>query len=192
MMNNSLYGNYRTRTFAEIFPTVEEFVAEYTNSALSRLSQKDITVLYYLLYGNYGNSSIASSDENLFKYKMFSVIFEYGPTWAKRLEIQEKLRNLTEEELITGGRAIYNHATNPSSLPSTSSLEELDYIDNQSTTNYKKSKLEGYSLLVGLLETNITEQFIKKFRKLFIAVVEPESPLWYAMEEVNYGFGSNS
>lgn len=118
---------------------------------------------------------------------MFSIIFEYGPTWAKRLEIQDKLRDLTEEELITGGRAIYNHATNPSSLPSTSALEELDYIDNQSTTNYKKSKIEGYSLLIGLLETDVTEQFIRKFRKLFIAIVEPELPLWYAMEEVEYG-----
>ena len=181
-MNNSLYGNYRTRTFSEIFPAAENFMAEYDNSFLSKLENKDVEVLYYLLYGKYGNSCIASSDENQFKYRLFSIIFSYGPTWAKRLEIQEKLRDLSEEDLITGGRAIYNHATNPSQAPATASLEELAYIDNQSTSNFKKSKIEGYSLLMGLLETDITEDFLRKFRTLFITVVEPELPLWYETE----------
>ena len=192
MMNNSLYGNYRTRKFSEIFPKVEEFVAEYAATPLNVISQTDATVLYYLLYGHYGNSSIASSDENQFKFKLFSIIFEYGPTWSKRLEIQKQVRELTEEDLIAGGRAIYNHASNPETAPSTSSLEELNYIDNQSTTNYKKSKVEGYALLMGLLETDVSAEFINKFKKLFITVVEPEYPLWYAMEEENYGISSDN
>jgi hypothetical protein len=78
---------------------------------------------------------------------MFSVIFQYGPTWEKKLDIQEKLRDLTEAEILAGAKAIYNHAFNPETTPSTASLEELNYINDQNITNYKKSKLEAYSIL---------------------------------------------
>lgn len=191
-MYNSLYGNFRTRKFADIFPTVDEFITEYAATPLNVISQQDATVLYYLLYGNYGNSCIASDDENQFKYKLYSIIFEYGPTWAKRLEVQKTIRELTENDLISGGKAIYNHASNPETLPSTATLEELNYIDNQSTTNYKKSKIEGYAMLIDLLDTDVTAEFINKFKKLFIMIVEPELPLWYAMEGVNYGISDDN
>ena len=183
MMNNSLYGNYRTRTFADIFPDYPTFAADVENSKLNKLDPAHLEIAYYLLYARYGNNPIANSDENQFRYKLFSFLFMYGPTWSKRLDVQEKLRDLSEEEIITGSKAVFNHAANPSTSPSTSSLEELIYIDNQSTSNYKKSKLEGYSLLLSLLETDVTEEFIGKFKKLFITVVLPEMPLWYATEE---------
>jgi hypothetical protein len=78
---------------------------------------------------------------------MFSVIFQYGPTWQKRLDIQAKIRGLTDSDILIGSKAIYNTALNPSTAPSTGSLEELTYINSQNTTNYKKSKLEAYAQL---------------------------------------------
>lgn len=149
------------------------------------LEAADLKILYYLLYGQYGNSVIASSDTEQFKYKVYSIIFMYGPTWCKRLEVQKRLRELNETDLITGGKAIYNHAFNPDTAPSTSTLEELLAINDQNTTNYKKSKMEGYSILLSLLETDVTKEFLDKFKKLFITVVEPELPLWYEMEDKN-------
>ena len=68
----------------------------------------------------------------------------YGPTWEKRLDIQEKLRNISDDELRLGSKAIYNHALNPSTAPSTQALEELSYINDQSTSNYRKSKMDAY------------------------------------------------
>jgi hypothetical protein len=106
----------------------------------------------------------------------------YGPSWAKRLDIQDKLRKLTEEELLTGGRAIHNHAYNDGSQPTTASLEALDYINDQNTTNYKKSKMEGYEMLATLIETDVSKEFIDKFRPLFLKFVSPEVPLWYKNE----------
>ena len=78
---------------------------------------------------------------------------------------------------------INNQAVNPSSAPSTSSTTELDKIDAQTTNRWVKSPLEGYANLMVLLEKDATEEFLSKFRKLFISVVEPEIPLWYVSEE---------
>lgn len=185
MMNNSLYGNFRQPKFTDIWGDIDTFLLDVQNSELSVLEAADLKILYYLLYGQYGNSVIASSDTEQFKYKVYSIIFMYGPTWCKRLEVQKRLRELNETDLITGGKAIYNHAFNPDTAPSTSTLEELLAINDQNTTNYKKSKMEGYSILLSLLETDVTKEFLDKFKKLFITVVEPELPLWYEMEDKN-------
>ena len=180
---SSLYGNFRTRTFTDIYTELETFKEDYANCGIPvTLSDNNLTTLYYLLYARYGNSCISSSDENQFKYKVFSTIFMYGPAWQKRLEIQDKLVKLSDEEIVKGTTAIHNSALNPSQSPSTQSLEELNYINSQNTTKYKKSKIEGYATIYALIETDVTEEFIGKFKKLFITVVEPELPLWYQTE----------
>lgn len=174
---SSLYGNFRTRTFADIYTNLDDFQTDYTGNGIPEtLTNQNLKTLYYLLYARYGNSCVASSDENQFKYKLFSTIFMYGPAWQKRLEIQAKLLGLTDDEIVKGTIAIHNTALNPSTTPS---LEELDYINAQNTTKYKKSKIEGYATLYGLIESDVTEEFVEKFKKLFITVVEPEKPLWY-------------
>jgi hypothetical protein len=180
---SSLYGNFRTRSFADIYTDLAAFKTDYTTNGIPEtLSETNLTTIYYLLYARYGNSSIASSDETQFKYKLFSTIFMYGPAWQKRLEIQKKLLELSDDEIVKGTTAIYNTALNPSQSPSTQSLEELNYINSQNTTKYKKSKIEGYATLYSLIETDVTEEFIDKFKKLFITIVEPELPLWYITE----------
>ena len=180
---SSLYGNFRTRTFAEIWNEEEAFESDYNDNGIpTTISNVSIKTLFYLLYARYGNSNIASSDENQFKYKVFSTIFMYAPAWEKRLEIQKKLINLTDEEIIKGSTAVYNSALNPSQAPSTDTLEEIAYINQQNTTKYKKSKMDAYATLYSLIETDVTEQLIERFKKLFITVVEPDGPLWYKTE----------
>lgn len=179
----SEYGNYRTKTFTNIYDSVETFLADYTNVGIpAKISQDSATTLYYLLYARYGNDSIINSDENQFKYKLFSIIFQYGPTWEKKLDIQDKLRALSEDDLTRGTTAIHNSAMNPGTEPSTQSLEELEYINSQNTTKYKKSKLDAYTDLLVLLESDVTEAFLKKFSRLFITILEPREPLWYETE----------
>ena len=183
MWNNSVYGNYRTRKFTDIWTTAADFLKDYKAAAIPQvLSDEDATTLYYLLYARYGNSSIANADENQFKYKCFSTIYQYGATWARRNSIQKKLRELTEDEILAGTRAVNNHAFNPQTAPSTNSEEILDYINEQAVTKYKKSVMDGYALLWGILRDNFTEEFINRFRYHFLVVVEPQLPLWYVTE----------
>ena len=177
----SLYGNYRQVKFTDVYPDADTFVTDYNESALpTTISNDTATTLYYLLYSRYGNSVIASSDTNRFKYDLFATIFSYAPTWEKRLDVQEKLRKMSDAELFTGQTTIQNHSFNPSTAPSTSTLDELTTINEQTTQKGKRDKLTAYVELSRALWTDVTEQFLDKFQKLFLIILQPELPLWYA------------
>lgn len=182
---SSLYGNYRTRTFSDIFESAEVFTEELNSSpigvALNKYKEfsKYSSLLFYILYANYGNSNIASSDEDRFKYKLFTTIFQYGPTWAKELTIQKEIHDADIEEFMKGSRQVFNTANNPSVAPSTNTLDELPYINQQSVNRFERSKAEAYNLVLSLLKKDVTAEFVDRFKKLFITIVEPESPLWY-------------
>ena len=186
---SNMIPQYDTKLFCEIYDNAEDFVDDYKDSGLydavsvgtppvlhlnNSLSDQEATILFYLLYAKYGNNPIANLDETQFKYKLWATIFQYGPAWSKKLEIQKKLRELTDEDIRLGSKAIYNHAYNPSTSPSTSTLDELTAINEQNTTNYKKSKLEGYTALWDLLVADVSEAFVKKFEKLFKQFISPE------------------
>lgn len=184
---NTYYGTYRTRTFSDIFPSFEEFEAEYEANPLKADLGQGLTLaqLYYMLYAHYGNSHIAYSDENQFKYYLYTIIFQHGPAAGKERYIQDQLRSISDEDLMLGGKAIYNHSYNPSTEPSTSTLEELLTINDQNTTNYKKSQMEGYAILLSLLKKDVLDEFIHKFARLFIKVAASDAPLLYATLEEN-------
>lgn len=84
---------------------------------------------------------------------------------------------------MTGSRQVYNHASNPATDPSTADLEELDYINDQNTANYKRGKLEAYDTLWNMLKVDVTSDFINRFTVCFKRFVAPERPLLYVTED---------
>lgn len=182
--NPSVFGNFRTRNFNEIYPDIEKFkedFTEYSNVGLNPnfTNEQTIQTIYYLLSARYGNSTISNFDVNQFKMKLFSIIFQYGPTWEKNLDIQKNLRSLSDKELTEGSKQIFNHSYNPSAPPTTNTDEELPTINDQNVNKSKRSKLDAYSLLMTTLRRDVTEEFIVKFKNLFLVIVEPYSPLYY-------------
>lgn len=185
---NRILPQYSTVTFTQVWDQVEDFMQDFNNNGLIDAAHPPIAAasaqqLYYLLYARFGNNPIANRDINQWKYKMFSVIVQYGPTWEKKLEVQSKLRGLTDDELRLGAKVVYNTALNPETAPSTATLEELQYINQQNTSNYKKGKLDGYAILVALLEDDLTYKFLNKFQHCFKQFVAPEDPLLFVTEE---------
>lgn len=175
---------FNTKTFSEIYEDVDAFYADYTTVGIpTTITETSARTLFFLLYARYANNPIANFDINQWKYKLFSIIFQYGPTWEKRLELQKKLRDLTDTDLTLAFKGIYNHAFNPSTAPNTSSLEELTYINDQNTTTSKRGKLDAYGQLWDLLDTDVTEEFIRKFIEIFKKFVAPERPLLYVTDE---------
>lgn len=190
MTCNNMFGNFRTKTFAEVFTddaldSVVVFKSIFENSGIPlKINDESLTTLFYLLYARYANSHIASFDENQFLYKLQSIVFMYGPTWEKRVEIQDRLRALDEKDLLKGSQAIYNsaHAPGTEMAGMVDDDGKVDYISGQNTTDYRKSKMEAYAALASLLETDVTKEFIDRFASLFLKIVEPYSPLWYVTE----------
>ena len=170
---------YSTKSLTDVWEDASTFLDEYKaspfyNAAGCSLLDSNITLTYYLLYNKYGNTPIANLDENQFKFRIFGTIMQYGPTWEQKLKIQEKLRSLgldDTSDIYKGSKAIYNHANNPETTPTTADLEEINYINDQSTSGYKKSKLEGLALFAESLRDDVTSSYIDKFRKMFRQIV---------------------
>lgn len=181
--NYTYYGKYRTPKFTDIYPSVNDFLNDYNTveipATLNAESKLTPTLLYYLLYSNYGNDHIKANDVNRFKYKLFSIIWQYGPLVDKERSIQDKLRALSDDEISEGSIQIYNNADNPSTDPSTNTSEYLQYIKSQNVTKNKKGKLESYALLEQLLRRDVVQEFLNRFKPLFLDVVEPEQSLLY-------------
>ena len=197
-MSNSMLPQYSTVLFTDVWDDVTEFVADYKNNGIpyqysylnngstvtvQTVSDTNIQTLFYLLYAKYGNNPIANRDITQFKYKVFSLIYQYGPDWQKKLEVQYKLRGLTEDDLLKGSFAMYNAAVNPSTEPTVAATTELNYINQQNTTRLTRGLLEGYNMLLGLLENDVTEEFVKRFNICFKKFVSSERPLIYVSEE---------
>lgn len=197
---NRMLPEYSTVLFTDVWDEASEFAEDYKASAFydaytdtsglhlqNSLSDDNIAKLFWLLYAKYGNNPIANRDPNQFIAKVFATIFQYGPTWQKKLDTQIKIRDLTADDIRLGSKAIYNQAVNPSTEPTTSTLEEITYINTQNTTNYKKGPLDGYAMLLELLDTDVTKEFIDKFKICFKVFVQPERPLIYVEEDEDDG-----
>lgn len=180
----TMLPRYSTMLLTDIYSSPEEFVEEYQSNGIPEtISVDKVQLLFYLLFARYGNNPIANFSIEQFKARLWSTVFQYGPTWEKRLELQQKIRNLTDDEILIGSKAIYNHAFNPSTEPGTGALEELPYINEQNATNYKRSKIEAYQMVWDALRTDVSELFLNQFKKLFRIVVSPERPTLYVEEE---------
>jgi hypothetical protein len=182
---SSYYGCYNTRTFINIFQSVEGFANSYIVSPLNNdeLEYSDLKLIYYLLYSRYGNSHIASSDENQFEYNLYSIIWQYAPDWKKQVSVQKRLRALSEQELLTGSKGIYNTILNPATVTDVTSDELLTTVNQQNTQTFKKGLISAYADLIALLKHDVTEEFLRRFKKLFINVLQPDYPLLYEENE---------
>ena len=166
----------QTKTFNQVWKNYDLFKADYDVSPFAGIIKVDnLPILYYLLYAKFGNSFITNLDENQWKFKVFSTIWKYGPAWEKKLDIQAELKklNIESEDFLQGAKAIYNKALNPETEPSTSTLHELQYINEQNTTNYEKSKMDALTQLWNLIATDVTESFLERFAPLFKKIWNP-------------------
>lgn len=175
---------YETKKFNEIYENVEDFITDFnTFTALKKITETSARTTWYLLTARYGSSPISNQSVDLFKIKVFSLMYQYGPSWEKKLSIQETVRNLSVSDLQTGNKVIYNKALNPDTAPSTSTTNEISYINEQTVQKTTKSPLQAYNELKMLLEDDVTEFYISKFKKLFRNVVLDDNVLLYANEE---------
>ena len=169
--------------FREAYSDPDTFYADYISYGIpTTISETNCKTLFYLLYAKYGNSHFANRDLVQSKLKIFSTIFKYGPTWEKKLAIQKALRDLDLADLQEGSKQITNHANNPNTAPSTTALDELEYIDEQHAVNYKKNKVDAYATLWNMLATDVTEDFLSRFNKIFTFVTLEEDVYLYEEE----------
>ena len=157
------------KTFNQVYEDYDDFYTDYLGMPLTMqvIDTDSLITLYVLLVGRYGNSRIANLDITQFKYKLFGTIFQYGGTWEKKVDIQKAIRQLSLDEVKKGATNIYNRALNPEVEPSTQTTEELTYINEQNVQKFLKNDSQAYMEWMGILEEDVTEYFLEKFRYLF-------------------------
>lgn len=142
MSNVEMFPQYDTKLMTDVWSQASDFLTDYQNAGIpTTISNQNATTLYYLLYAKYGNTPIANYDENQWKYKMFSIIFQYGPTWEKRLDIQTTLRGLQIADLVDNGS--YRALTSQSGTETSSKTGS----DNNTRTLNTTEKNTGTSSL---------------------------------------------
>ena len=180
----SSWVEYNTLLFTDVWDEVAKFIKDYQTSGIPTTISKDsATTLFYLLYARYGNTPISAMDEYQWKTRIFSIIFQYGPTWEKKLEIQQKIRALTINDLKKGATTIYNKALNPETAPSTVDTEEINYVNEQNVSKVQKNDSQAYAEWMSLLEEDVTGYFLRKFDGCFKKIVRPEKTLEYVTED---------
>ena len=143
-----------------------------------------MTTLYYLLWARYASSHIRSDYPQQWKMKIMMTVFEYGPTWSKRLEIQEKVRNMSDEEIQKGTIMTYNTAMNPDGAPTTDTWDTLKGINSQNKNLYQRGKLDSYAYIDQILKTDVTRDFLEKFKKFFDIMAAPGMKLDYDLSNI--------
>lgn len=182
--NGSVFGAYNTLKFSDVWDSPQAFTNELAASGLdfdARLTQRFPT-LFLLLYSRYGNSHFANMDLAQSKYKVFATIWQWGPAWAKKLELQQMVRDLSEEELSTGNITLGNTTlnTNETVADPTAMLSRLNDQHAQIT---KRGKIEQINSVIMLIENDVTEQFLDKFKPIFAACTTPSDLLVYDVDE---------
>ena len=179
---------YNTKTFSQVFPDFETFKNCFDNDfgsyAKDCISSDSLETLFWLLYAKYCNNPIVNYSINQFKAKLVANTFQKGPTWERRLSNQAAIRNLTDSDLLTGARTIFNRALHPETEPGTDTDTELTYINSQDVSKQRRSKLDAYSYLHDILKTDITEDFLRSYAKLFSKFVSPTVEFIYENDEV--------
>ena len=143
-----------------------------------------MTTLYYLLWARYASSHIRSDYPQQWKMKLMMTVFEYGPTWSKRLEIQEKVRNMSDDEIQKGTIMTYNSAMNPDGAPTTETWDTLKGINSQNKNLYQRGKLDSYAYIDQILKTDVTREFVEKFKKFFDIMASPGMKLDYDLSNI--------
>lgn len=196
------YGSSRTRKFSDIFPDYSSFETAWNNTAFSESAvglvkpgiddqntsaATNLTLIYQLLLSRYSNSTISSSDETRFTLQCMATIFQYAPTWLKRLEIQQNLQglDLSSDDILKGSSRILNVSLNPSEDPATDIMDPLSTVNQQNVNLEKRDKFKALAILEELLRTDITSEFISRFASLFRRVTAPQRPLFYTTMEEN-------
>ena len=152
-------NGYRQSDISDIIGCERQALSQYENDK-NKPSKEKLNKL----------AELYNVDINYLKYDEQNL----GSLLEYRLVNEMGVRNLTEEELIAGAKTIYNKAYHDATAPTTGTLDELEYINEQNTSNYKKSKIGAYADLMYLIKTDVTQTLLNKFQPLFKKIISFE------------------
>lgn len=178
-----MFACYRSKLFTDVYPDVNSFIQAQKSTGLIKISDDSLTSLYGLIYSQYGDRDVLADTDYQFNMQIASKIFKYGQAWETRVNIQNAITKLNEEDIREGTMVVTNSA-NTSGIRPTTPDELLNKIDAQGVNRYKKSKVEALESWKDTIETDVTTEFINRFEELFSAWPSgsPDDEYWIPKE----------
>lgn len=106
----------------------------------------------------------------------------YGPSWAKEVELQQQLRDLTDEELAAGNVTLNNTVLNEGTTVA-DPTKMLDHLNDQRASVTQRGRIERINSVLMLLKTDVTAEFLDRFKPIFAIVTTPANELVYGVDD---------
>ena len=171
-----------TFTFKELFPNLATFktFASETGIDVDHMTADDLVVLehtYYILYSRYSIANVRYTTPEAFYGEMGITFDDEFRRYLKRYKLIANAYNLTNEDFEILNRAVSNYANNPNDEVQ-NPLDPLTYISSQTYNAQFSNKLQAYLLAIETLPSEYDEDFLAKFKHLFINIIPKDIPLY--------------
>lgn len=178
MVKNNLPISYAenvflTKTFYEQYPNVDKFVEMWNVSPfkIDTISQEEIRNMYYQLVSEYMVSHFAFIEPLQIDLQVAKTIYNYYPNLKKKLDLQDQILKMTEEDLADGNTAINSSMSNPDTDEISPSDATLPYTASKSIQTRKYSKPDRYTRQYNLIVDGLYDLYIKRFKSLFLTLI---------------------
>lgn len=160
--------------FTDCFVDFESFksaIADYTSQAVD---DDFLNKIYFKFCAKYAASNIIFTIKEMFIYQFCNIFDDEFSKFKRRYDINQKLKDITIDNIKILNETISNQAENPNYTPDTPD-KALSYITAQNAVFNKINDLDAYIRQLETLMTEGFEEFINKFKELFVAFVDNDS-----------------
>lgn len=162
-----------TSTPEDIWQTQEMFYNDFMSSPFASdidnnyYTQQDLFDVFWHLMSVYDESHYNYKTEDKCKLKTFHVVHEYLPIYLKRISLQKRIRDMTDEDLFDSGKQVMKSANTPDTEIDMNTLTTAHYADNIQVQNRQTGKLIALQQQYASIIDNVWDEFIQKFAFMF-------------------------
>lgn len=126
------------------------------------ISNDDLELLYVLFYNQFAEQSIKFLDPILWKRRFWTKLAFKAKTLLKKRDLMDKLRELTEDEMLDKGVSVVNQAMNPNTKPG-EPFQVLDFVTTQTSAKNLNPKIVALLQQYQSMDDGFWNQFFKEF-----------------------------
>lgn len=126
------------------------------------ISADDLELLYVLFYNQFAEQSIKFLDPILWKRRFWTKLAFKAKTLLKKRDLMDKLRELTEDEMLDKGVSVVNQAMNPNTKPG-EPFQVLDFVTTQTSAKNLNPKIVALLQQYQSMDDGFWNQFFKEF-----------------------------
>ena len=167
-------------TFSSSEPAIDviDNIKVYDGEGALITNQVWLKEVYRLLYRHYRNSEIAYTNESDFLYRLWEIIEMEAPNYMLRKARYQKLMSLTTKEIMSLGINISNFIENTNDRAE-DVFEPLEKINSQNSELHSGATVARLKSQLNVLQARLIQEFVTKFRTLFIRLTNSSSYFGY-------------